>query len=224
MKKHVFKMLLLLGVIAIIHAACGGSDDSTSPEATNPDTVEYTTDDDSADQTADDPTNDLPEIVDKYNDDIFRYVDHSLYAGSYDIYADFPDTCSDFFGVEMQDTLVIPYVSDNYLNVNLDGTHTFYAAYEYELGDIDAIGYKGSYRSEACAIVLGSVNETGRTYDLASLACVKADLSDDCGIGYYKPSTYDFSHVYIKDTGSSNSSDVMEDLTDEALRLLSPSL
>jgi len=113
MKRNFFKLLVLLGMIAVIHAACGGGG-NTSNTPSPSETPQATNDDNSEDQANEDQTNEednLPAIVDIYYDHVFRYEDPSLYAGDYAIYSGYPDTCSAFFGIDMQDTMTVESIT-----------------------------------------------------------------------------------------------------------------
>jgi len=229
MKRNFFKLLVLLGMITVIHAACGGGGNTSNTPAPEQTPQADNSDENSDDQAGDDQASEednLPAIVDIYYDSTFKYEDPSLYTGDYAAYTDLPETCSAFFGIDMQDTMTIQSATLSDTILILEGNPSSYtAAPQEDLGDVDAFGYTGTYHGLVCAAVVGSVNDSGQTYDILAFACVTADLSDNCAAAYLRLSDYNFSDVPIKSAGSlkANSSG-HADFIAAALRLLRPSL
>lgn len=202
--KKLFVFCLMLAFIA----ACGGGggevpeDDATTPDVSEP--------------AQEVPDEGLPAIIDNYYDEVFKYVEQSLYLGTYSLLA---EDCSEMFGVDMDSETVLSNIDAAQINILFFGSdEQFSAASDSEVGSYDVWGYVTEYEGYSCATTIGSTNLGARTADIVAFVCINDDSTEACAAIYQRDASCDFSDQSIKDM--SNNNDPKEAMVDAMMNIL----
>ena len=202
------KLTVCLLLVMLASFGCGGGEGAGIVPADNPVIAEDNNNNETTPVPEDNALNGLPDIVDDYDDDVFKYVDQQLYQGEYEFYDILESTCETFLGDDIESKKALVTVNDQELVYeSSDGQQVLNVSTEQDIAyaATDLWGYQVDYEGRLCVLALSSAHNQleNNTYDLAVLGCEDENAYGGiCFSTYIKKSDNNYASVSIKSLSS----------------------